>query len=83
MARSVRNSISRWTTLRVQNSISKQTTKSGTPFRDGPLSLELHFEADHFKSQNSISRQTTLRTDHFKFRTPFRGRSLKADYMIF
>ncbi|GBC05865.1 hypothetical protein RclHR1_06480015 [Rhizophagus clarus] len=34
---------------------------------------ELHFEADHFKSQNSISRRTTLRVlelhfeaDHFK-----------------
>ncbi|GBC09142.1 hypothetical protein RclHR1_08630001, partial [Rhizophagus clarus] len=34
---------------------------SGTLFRDRSLSPELYFEADHFKSQNSISRRTTLR----------------------
>ncbi|GBB90786.1 hypothetical protein RclHR1_17880001 [Rhizophagus clarus] len=43
------------------------------------LGLELHFKADHFKSRNFISSQTTLRfgtpfeADHFKFRTPFQG----------
>ncbi|GBB92562.1 hypothetical protein RclHR1_20230003 [Rhizophagus clarus] len=46
-------------------SISKvQKPKSGTPFRGGLLSPELHFEADHFKFQNSISRQTTLRVQN-------------------
>ncbi|GBC10790.1 hypothetical protein RclHR1_09900005 [Rhizophagus clarus] len=54
---------------KVQNSISRQTTKSRTPFQGGPLSLELHFEADYFKSWNSISRQTTLRVQN-----SFKGR---------